>query len=146
MSVIFFVSEHLDITFLKTSTAMTRSESPQWWSFIKAWRPYELCCNKRACKVRTRSEKRVKHIVLIYNAHPSCKIKNLYKISNIMHLRKKKFANELEINLTNGRCEWNVLNFYFSLYLYSGTSAIQQLGFPISCDIRQKCMVPKYFC
>ena len=38
-----------------------------------------------------RSEKkRVKHIVLVYNAHPSCKIKNLDKIPPIMHKRGVK--------------------------------------------------------
>ena len=30
-------------------------------------------------------KKRVKHIVPVYNAHPSCKIKNLCKIQRIMH-------------------------------------------------------------
>jgi hypothetical protein len=30
--------------------------------------------------VISRSEKRVKHIVLVYNVHPSCKIKNLCNI------------------------------------------------------------------
>ena len=40
---------------------------------------------KNGGHVISRSEKRVKHIVLIYNAHPSCKIKNLDKIPPIMH-------------------------------------------------------------
>ena len=35
--------------------------------------------------VISRSEKRVKHIVLVYNAHLSSKIKNLCKIQRIMH-------------------------------------------------------------
>ena len=34
--------------------------------------------------VISRSEKRVRHIVLVYNAHPSCKIKNLDKIPPIV--------------------------------------------------------------
>ena len=29
---------------------------------------------------------------------------------------------------------------------YSGTCTIRHLSFPISCDIREKFMVPKYFC
>jgi hypothetical protein len=41
--------------------------------------------HKNGGHVISRSEKRVKHIVLVYNAHPSCKIKNLCKIQRIMH-------------------------------------------------------------
>jgi hypothetical protein len=37
----------------------------------------------RTCISRS-AKKRVKHIVLVYNAHPSCKIKNLDKIPPIM--------------------------------------------------------------
>jgi hypothetical protein len=44
------------------------------------------------------------------------------------------------------------LKIEFSLFsvqlhdIYSGTCAIRHLSFPTSCDIRQKLMVPKYFC
>ena len=41
--------------------------------------------NKNDGHVISQSEKRVKHIVLVYNAHPACKIKNLCKIQRIMH-------------------------------------------------------------
>jgi hypothetical protein len=38
--------------------------------------------NKNGVHVISRSEKKS---VLVYNAHPSCKIKNLCKIQRIMH-------------------------------------------------------------
>jgi len=41
---------------------------------------YSLGLENLQKNVISRSEKRVKHIVLVYNVHPSCKIKNLCKI------------------------------------------------------------------
>jgi hypothetical protein len=52
---------------------------------------------KNSGHVISRSEKRVKHIVLIYNVHPSCKIKNLDKILCIMH---KKYGTQLFQNIS----------------------------------------------
>jgi hypothetical protein len=45
--------------------------------------------------VISQSEKRVKHIFLVYNAHPSCKIKNLDKIQRIMHKELRYIENKI---------------------------------------------------
>ena len=50
---------------------------------------------KNGGHVISQSEKRVKHIFLVYNAHPSCKIKNLVKIQRIMHKELRYIENKI---------------------------------------------------
>jgi hypothetical protein len=59
---------------------------------------------------------------------------------------------KLKIGIENLGLEKTYFDFKFGMYpiiyvyIYSGTWAIQNLSFSTSCDIRQKFMVPKYFC